>query len=231
MPAKTKNTKTPKSKASLESIQKDQQKERKILGSIMRQEQYSKWMLIAIIVLLLLLILFAGYATDWLRGLKKDDVGTTGIKTSLDSATTANESTAGSTNSGSGSGSTGGGGTTTTGSNTGSTSTTNTGTTSTARESTNTTTNSSTTNNSSTTTNNNTTTPAEQESKLLNLYADTSIGETISSVLNDASLLGVSKECRNEVLIQVCDFRDGDLLVTTRNLLGTGLITSITKNF
>jgi hypothetical protein len=230
MPAKTKNTKTPKTKASLESIQKDQQKERKLLGSIMRQEQYSKWLLIAIIVLLLLLILFAGYATDWLRGLKKDDTGTTGIKTSLDSATTPNESTADSANSGGG-GSTGGGGTTTTGSNTGSTSTTNTGTTSTARESTSATTNNSTTNNSSTTTNNNTTTPTEQESKLLNLYADTSIGETISSVLNDASLLGVSKECRNEVLIQVCDFRDGDLLVTTKNLLGTGLITSITKNF
>ena len=186
-----------------------------------------KWLLIGVIILLLLLILLAGYATDWLNGVSKD-AATKSPTTSLD-ASTSDDGTTGGT--GTDTATTGTTGTTTTGTNTSgtATNTTGTGTTTnnTSRESSNT---SSTTNNNTSTTTN-TTTTTSPSSGLLSLYADSSAGDSISDVLNNAALLGVSKDCRNEVLIQVCDFTDGNFTVTTKNLLGTGLVTSVTKDF
>lgn len=221
----------PKKLSILEKIQQNQRKEDKMMADMSRKERLMKWLLIGVLILLLLLILFAGYATDWLKGVNKDSANDTktGISTTNDAATSPDGTTTGTT-----------GGTDTTGtstngtstnrsntSNTSSTGTTGTNSSNTNRESTS----STTTNNTSTTTNNNTTTPTTPSSGLLSLYTDSSVGDTISSILNNASLLGISKQCHNEVLIQVCEFQEGDRIVTVKNLLGTGIVTSVLKNF
>jgi len=206
-------------KVGLDAIAKDQRQERKLIGDMIKRERIMKWILIGIAILLLLLILFLGYATDWLKGISKDDaVGTTGISAANDANTTPNGTA--------GTGSTGTNGTTNNGSTTGTSSTNTTGTNSsnTSKETSST---STTTNN---TTTNNTTTPTPSSS-LLSLYTDSSVGDNISGLLDNASLLGISKTCHTEVLIQVCDFTDGNATITTKNLLGTGIVTSITKDF
>jgi cytoskeletal protein RodZ len=233
---KKNTTKPVKKETELAQIERKQKSQQKLLTALQRREDWMKWLILALIILILLLILFFGYATDWTRGLRKD--ATTSTDAGLDSLKSSGGGTTSTSGSGSGSTATtpdtgGTGGTsntsrtsTNTGTNNGSTST-NTG--STTRESSNT---STTTNN--TTTNNNTTTPStpQPNSGLLDLYANASVGDNVSSILDRLpSLVGVSKTCHNEVLIQVCDFTDGNATITTKNLLGTGILTSITKDF
>jgi cytoskeletal protein RodZ len=222
MPNKTKNIK-PKKAASMADLQKEQRNEQRMITRMVKNEQFMKWLLIGVIILLLLLILFAGYATDWLRGLSKDSTsGTDGVTTTQDAATGADGTTGtGATGTSTGTGST----------NTSNTGSTNTGTKSSDSSNTSKETTSTTTNNSSTTNNN--TTSTTPSSGLLSLYSDSSVGDNVSDILKNASLLGVSQDCHDELLIQVCDFTDGsgNLSVTTKNLLGTGILTSVTKNF
>jgi hypothetical protein len=213
------NTRT----SELSKLEKNQSKQQRLIGSLTKREEWMKWAIVALSVLVLFLILFFGYATDWGHGLSKDsDVDGTG--TSLDAAKTADGTGTGASTLGtSGSNGTSTNGSSGTSSNAAKTNSAD----NTAKESTST----STTNNSTTTTNN-TTTPTTPTSGLLPLYLDTSIGDNISTVVDSlSSLPGVSQTCHNELLIQVCDFTDGALTVTTKNLLGTGIITSIVKNF
>jgi len=220
-------------KTNMVQVESELKKDRKLISKMNNREQIMKWALIILAVILLLLVLFAGYATDWMRGLNKDSNSVSPTSSQMNGA--SGRTTTGATGSGS---------STTTSNNGGSTDASKTGATSGSTTNTSGTKNtSSTTNNSSkeststssntsmtdTTTNNNTTT--QPSSGLLSLYADSSVGSNISSLLNNASLLGISKNCRNEILIQVCDFTDGNATVTSKNLLGTGIVTSITKDF
>jgi hypothetical protein len=201
----------------LAKVEQKQQRQQKLLDTMEKRERWMKWVIIGLIVLVLLLILFLGYATDWTKGLHKD--AATNTPTALDSASLPS----GGTQSGA---STVGGSNGSNGSNGGSSAngtTTNSGT---AKETTNTS-----TSNTSTTTNNTTTPAGNPSSGLLSLYSDTSAGDNISQVLDQASTLeGVTKVCHTELLVQVCDFTDGVVTVTTKNLLGSGLITSVTNN-
>lgn len=212
-------------KDELSKIEKGQRQQQRMLDTMRQREDWMRWLLVALIIIVILLILFFGYATDWTKGLRKDaatgatnDAATTaaGTDTSANSATPSTTGSTGTgTNTGTSTGSTSNTGTT-------GTSSTTTGTNSTSKES------SSTTNNSTTT--NNTTTPATTDnSGLLNLYANSSVGDNISSILDNLPA-NVNKTCHTELLVQVCDLTEGALTVTTKNLLGTGIVTSITKN-
>jgi hypothetical protein len=91
----------------------------------------------------------------------------------------------------------------------------------------------------STTTTNNTTTntttttqPAAPSSGLLNLYADSSAGDSIDGVVQQAKLLGLSADCEDHIVVQVCVFTDENgNQVITKNLRGTDMLSSVTKNF
>jgi hypothetical protein len=202
-------------------------KQRSLLERYKHQDTRLKWALGGAGALIVLLLLLLGFATDWTTGLRKDKTTKDGtpISSNLDALRSQNGT--GTNGDGSGTGSTGGtggngGSSTTPGSNTSTT--------------TNTTTpgSSTTTTNNSTTTNNTTTTnppSTPQPSGLLSLYANSSVGDSINDILTRGSLLGISGQCHTDILIQVCDFVDGDATVTIKNLLGTGLVTSITKNF
>jgi cytoskeletal protein RodZ len=213
----------------MESIKKEQRQERQMIADINAKERLMKWLLIAVIILLLLLILFAGYATDWLRGVNKDET-VTPVNSSLDSVKDAANGSAATGTASEAS-------TTGVATNTGTTDTTNASNNSRASESSSTSrdsTTTTTTNN--TTTNNPSPTPAptpnpQPNPGLLSLYADSSVGGNIESILENAQLLGLSKSCRTSVLIQICEITDGTLTVTTKNLLGTGIVTSLTKDF
>lgn len=215
----------PKKKTELSQLEKKQRSQQRMMENIDKKERILKWAAIGLLILLLLLFLFVGYATDWMKGVHKDSaVGTTTtpIQGSLDSAkgtTTGTDTPA-----------TDASGTSTTRTNSGTNTQTNNNTGTTAKETNTTNTNTSRTD---TVTNNNTTTttPAAAQKGILSLYANSSVGDDISQLLDSSQLLGVSKSCRNEILIQICEFTQDDLLITTKNLLGTGLITSITKNF
>lgn len=230
MATKQKTVKSPKSeKGGLAQVQKEQRAERKMLADMASKERLMQWLMVGVVVLLLLLLLFFGYATDWLRGLSKDSASTP-VTSTLDSASSTNTPGSDAAGANGGATNTGTGATRATGTNTTTNTTTTPGTgTSSTNTSRDTSTSNSTTNNSTTT--NNTTTPTQPSPGLLSLYADTSAGGDIASVINQAQLLGISKDCRTDILIQVCNFSDGNLSVTTRNLLGTGIVTSVTKNF
>lgn len=207
------------SKGTLDQLEKGQRKQQRLLDKMQQREDWMRWLIIGLIILLILLILFFGYATDWTKGLRKDaattnDAGTTSATGSgTDSTSTTPAGT------GSGSGSTGSNNT-----GTNSTGSTTTGTNSTSKESSTSSTN---TSNTSTTTNN-TTTPSDNA--ITSLYKSISVGETISSVLDQVPA-GVSTTCHTDILVQICDFTEDGLTVTTKNLLGSGLITSVTNNF
>jgi hypothetical protein len=211
MATKTKNAKKvqgPK-QASLDAIQKEQLRERRMMSNLNNKAQLTRWLLIAVIVLILLLLLFFGYATDWLRGLHKDSTVTpvsSSLDASKDASTSADPSSKESVSDTSSNGTTG----------------KSTSTNSTSHDSTfSTTTN-------STTTNNSTTPPS---SGILNLYGDSNAGDNIDTVLSQADQLGLTKTCHTEILVQVCDITDGVNTITTKNLIGSGTVTSITKNF
>jgi hypothetical protein len=207
-----------KVKPELAKVAEREKRQERLLKTYKKHERWMKWVIIGLIILVLLLILLAGYATDWTRGLNKDSsYKSTPLATSLDAVSgegdtdTANQVTNGT-------------GTTTRTTNGQSNNSTNT-----AKETTN---NSTTTVRETTTNNNNNPTdPSTPSNALINLYTETNAGDNIDGILDLANGLGLTIECQNDILIQTCRFIDGDLTITTKNLLGTGIITSITKNF
>lgn len=199
----------------VESNNKKDQRQKRLLEAYRKKQAWMKWAIIAGVVIILLLLLLLGLATDWTRGLRKDtvDTGGTPINSSLDSlqadgATPANTATVGT--------------------DTATNNRTATGGTNTVTERSSSTTNTSTTTNNTTT---NTVPGSQTGGGLVQLYGDTAVGDDLTEVFGDADLLSVSKECRTEVVIQVCDFREGDRLMTVRSIAGTDIITGITKNF
>ncbi len=164
-----------------------------------------KWVIATAVIVVLLLLLLLGFATDWTRGLHGSSSGTTPISSNLDSLHSGTTTTTPANTSG-------GGGTNST---------------STGEHSSTTTTNNSTT----TTTNNGGTTPGQPSSGLLGLLSGISIGDNINDVTKQANLLGIAASCHTDVLIQTCTFDDGSGTITTKDIAGTGVITSVTKNF
>lgn len=200
-------------------------KQKKLIDSLRKEEKWMKWAILGALIVVLLLLLFIGYATDWMTGLKGSS--STPLSSTLDSSsqkagTGTTNPVAGSTNTGT---------TSNQGSTSGSNQRTATGTntaTDTTRSNTSTT-NSSTTNN--TTTNTTTPAPATPSNGLVSLYTDSTIGEPINNILNRAQSLGIAGTCTDGLLITDCTFAVGDYRITTKNLLGTGIVTSILKNF
>jgi len=188
-----------------------------LLDKYKRQDKRLKWAVGTAGVIIVLLILVLGFATDWTAGLRKDKTTKNGVPVSsaLDSAHTSTSGTDST-------------GTTT---DTGSTSTTTRGTTSTTTNSTtnNTTTNNTTNNPNPTPTPTPTPTPSDP---LLNLYANADAGNTLGSVQQLANSLGLGNgDCSTDLLIQTCIFNNGSQNVTVKSVVGTGLVTSIVKNF
>ncbi|HSX06515.1 MAG TPA: hypothetical protein VLG92_02240 [Candidatus Saccharimonadia bacterium] len=182
-----------------------------LLDKYKRQDKRLKWVVSIASVVIVLLIILLGFATDWTRGLRKDKttLGNTPIASTLGSTSDTALNTAGTS------------GTT----NSGSTSDTTHHTTSTT---TNTTTNNTTT--STTPPNPGSGTPTSPD-PLLSLYSDTAPGDSVNNTIHLASSLGLGSDCSTDVLIQTCTFNAGSRSVTTKNLLGTGLVSSVTKNF
>jgi len=73
--------------------------------------------------------------------------------------------------------------------------------------------------------------PADPQSALLSLYGSSSAGNNIDDVLHNATQLGISGTCSTQLLVQTCTFTQGSNTVTIKNLLGTGIVTSVIKNF
>ncbi|HTE57937.1 MAG TPA: hypothetical protein VK694_04290 [Verrucomicrobiae bacterium] len=194
------------------SIIQAETRQKEKIKKLKKSQMWMKRGIIAALIVILLLLLLLGYATDWTKGLRKDKT-TTPISSNLDSLQGA-DGAAGAANGGGGTGTN-----TRTGTNTGTTS--NTGTT---REGTSTT---STTNN--TTTTNPATPTTNQPGVLETLLAQVNAGDTIDDAKTLANSLGVQVGCTQNLIIQTCEFSDGTSTVSTKNLLGTGLITSVIR--
>ncbi len=193
------------------SILKTEMKQKNQIKKLKAREHWMKWLIGVALIAILLLLLLLGYATDWTRGLRKDDTITpTDLTSSLDSldGASAADGASGGTD----------GGATSSGQNTSNA----------IRETTN---QNSTTEKTTTTTNNTTTPSAPPSSNLLSLYNDTGAGDNINEVIDRAEGLGVGVICEDQLLIQVCTFsQDGNSFVT-KNLLGSDTVTSILDNF
>lgn len=187
------------------SIIQAETRQKEQIKKLKKSQMWMKRGIIAALIVILLLLLLLGYATDWTKGLRKDKTATTPISSNLDSLQGAD-----------GAGGAGAGGTRT-GTNTGTS--TNTGTT---REGTSTT-----TTNNTTTTNPGTTT--NQSGILETLLGQINAGDSIDEAKNLANSLGVQVSCTQNLVVQTCEFSDGTSTVATKNLLGTGLITSIIR--
>lgn len=212
-----------KIKEQLEKTKKRERKQEKEITAMRQQERWTK-IIGAVIVVLLLLLLLAGYMTDWLAGISKDSTlkDLTPTSAAGNASTSANE--ANSTNGDS----TGTTSNTSADNGTKTNSSTNSSTSNTTRESSSA---STTTNNNTTTTTNNTAT-TQQPSGIVTLYSDTSVGETLDSAKSAASSLGIVPVCHVEALVvDVCVFTQNGSSVTTKSVVGTGLITSVIKNF
>lgn len=205
-------------------------RQKKLIDHLRKEENWMKWGILAALIVVLLLLLFIGYVTDWTAGLKS---GSTPLSSTLDTSTQPASSTPPNSNNPGSTGTT----------NTGSTgTTTNTGSSSNQRANTGTSTTtdtnrSSTTNNTTNTTNTTTTTtppptvPATPPAGLLSLYADSSVGEPLVNLLRRATSAGISASCTDGLLVTDCTFAVGEYKITTKSLLGTGLLTSVLKNF
>ena len=189
-----------------------QRQQKQLLSQYRHNEELLKWVIVVAITAILLLLLLLGFATDWGRGLHKDSVNmpvTTGGGSGTLNSETADAAPAAKTS--------GGGGSSTS-------STTGTGTTHTDSTTTNTT--------STTTTNNGTTQPNSGPLQtLLNFYNGTSVGDNIKDVLKQANGLGIATDCHTDIVIQTCTFDQNGATVTTKDIAGTGIITSVTKGF
>lgn len=188
-----------------------------LIHHLKKEETVMKWALVAAGIIILLLLLYIGYATDWMKGLKTDS-DTNPVSTSLDSSKTGDGS---GTDTGSTNGTQG----------TSGTSRTTTNTTTNGQPGTNTTTNNSTTERTSTntTTNNTTTTPppADSSNALIDLYADTNVGDSLDTIIARAAQLNIGVDCQDLLLVRTCTLTAGDAKVQIRGLLSTGLVTSI----
>ncbi len=190
-------------------------KQKKVIKDLREKEHWMKWGLIAALIIILLLLLFIGYATDWMAGLRKDS-SVTPVSSTLDSSKQG---------SGAGESSSTPNGTATQNSTSG------TGRSATSDTNRSSTTTNSTTNNSTTTNTTTPNTPATPPDSLLSLYTDSNVGTSINDLVSRANSLGISSSCSDGVLVSECTFSVGDFDITTKNLLGTGLVTSILKNF
>lgn len=191
-------------------------RQKKLIDRLKKEENWMKWGLFGALIIILLLLLFIGYATDWMAGLRKDS-SVTPLSSTLDSTTQGADAGTG-TGSNPTQGSTSSQGST---ANTGTKSSTDT--TRSSNTSTNTTTNN--------TTNTTTPTPTTPPNSLLNLYTDSNVGTSIDDLISRANGLGVDVACADGLLVTDCTFSVGDYKITTKSLLGTGLTTSILKNF
>lgn len=227
MPSKNKKV----ARHHMSDSEKKERAQQKLINAYKRQQKWLMWAGIVILILILFLLLVAWYSYDWGNDSTKD-----ALKQNTPTTTTKQSGSGTTSGSGSATGTAGGnggsGGTTTTGSG-GASTADGTNTASTSSEESSSTNNSSTTNNSTTTnnttTNNNT---ADQPEGLLTLYADSNVGDTLDSVLSNASSLGLGTDCRIElVVVRVCDIAEGDNVVTVKSLITNDLVTSITKNF
>ncbi len=219
--AKTKTTSTNTARAQTDSRKVENQQKRRI-ADLKKQDHRLKWATGIACVAVLLLLLLLGVATDWTRGLKSATPITSSLDTLRSSDGTGTSGGGSSDTTGSAS-STGSGGSNGTNGSNGANDTSGGGST--------TTTNSSTTSNTSSTTNNSTTTPPPSNG-LLSLFADSGVGDNIDNITSKSQILGVSKNCHTDILVQVCDFSDGSgNTMTVRDIVGTGVVTGITKNF
>ena len=233
MPSKSKK----QTQHHMSSGEKKERAQQKLINGYKRQQRWLMWAGIVILVLILFLLMVAWYSYGWGNDSTKDALkqNTPTTSTGTKSGTGTVSGTTGTSGNGGNGGSGGGGTSTTTGGGTTTTGTTdnNTNTSTEERSSstnTSTTTNNSSTTNNSTTTNNNTTT--QPSNGLLSVYSDTNVGETLDSLFNRVSGLGLSANCRIElVVVKVCDVAEGDNVVTIKALVTDNLITSITRNF
>ena len=194
-------TKSQKSSADLKKIEQKQERQQKTIQKLEKKERFMKWLAVGVLILILLALLTAGYATDWTRGLKKNASLGNQVEGGLEAAGQPVSKTDSSTN--------------TTGT--------------TAKE----TSTSTTTNNSSTTTDNNDTTTDPNKNlidSLISLYNDTSVGGNVDDLIARAQALGIDVNCGNELLIQNCTFTAAGESIATKNILGTGTITSLLDN-
>jgi len=173
----------------------------KLIEKLKKKEHWMKWAIIAALIIILLLLLFVGYATDWMSGLNKN--ATTPLSTQLDTTSTQNGASPTPTS----------GGSTTTTTNPGSSTTTNTS-----------------------TTNNTTTTsqppPTSQPPSNLKILLDElNAGDNIQTAINRANELGVGVDCTDNLLVKECTFRSGNETISTKSILGTGMITSVLPSF
>jgi len=202
-------------KTSKEELAKKRQN--KLIQHLKKEDSILKWALVAAGIIILLLILYIGYATDWIAGIKTDS-STQPIILTPNSSKTA---TTGTDTSG-GTGSTG-----TSNTDSSHTSTTNSGTTGTSSTTNNTTKETTTT----TTTNNNTGTDStlldDASSALVKLYDGTKVGDSLDTIINKATSLGIGVDCQDLLLVRTCTLTAGDTKVQVRGLLSTGIVTSL----
>ena len=191
-------------------------RQNKLIQHLKKEDSILKWALVAAGIIILLLLLYIGYATDQIAGIKTDSSTQPIILTPNSSKAATDTDT----------GSTGGTGTSSTG--TSNTSRTNTGTTGT-----NSTTNNTTKETTTTTTNNNTTTGTDStilddaSSALVKLYNGTKVGDSLDTIINRATDLGIGVDCQDLLLVRTCTLTAGDAKVQVRGLLSTGIVTSL----
>lgn len=215
-------------KTQLTKLAAKEKKEQKLIRLYKKQQTWVKWGLIVAIILLLLWMLAFGYASNWWQGPGKASIKETTPTSSTHKAADKTPASSSRINGGGQSGSS------STGTSDSQRSTNSDSNSSSDTDRSSSTTNRSTTNNSSTTTNNTNNTGSDDSSlveDLTGFYGGLKVGDTIDSVLARADALDIDYDC-NIVLIAVqeCNFGVGDVKVTTRNLLGTNLLTSIIPN-
>lgn len=192
--------------ANIKKIQSKQQRQEKQLDHYKREARWVTWAAIIILLLIIFFVGSMGYASNWWQNpTRTSQFSPYAADTPQEQASNATETTS--------NGGDSGGSSTTTRPSTSSTSTTN-----------------STTNNTTTTTTTNLSSP-KPSNGLLTLIAQTATGENINDVINQAKELGVTYNCRTELLVQVCEFSDGPFTFTTKNLVTNLGITGISTNF
>jgi hypothetical protein len=195
-------------KTSKEELAKKRQN--KLIQHLKKEDSILKWALVAAGIIILLLLLYIGYATDWIAGIKTDSSTQPIILTPNSSKTATGTDT----------GSTGGTGT----NNTSRTNTGTTGTNSTTNNTTKETTTTTTTNN---TTGTDSTVLDDTSSALVKLYNGTKVGDSLDTIINRATDLGIGVDCQDMLLVRTCTLTAGDSKVQVRGLLSTGTVTSL----
>ncbi len=194
----------------LSAIEKKERKQQKLLNKYRQEHKWMLWGGSIVLILVVFLLLSFADANNWGRSdnLRNAGFGSSGtgaedtVDTSIDSV--GGIATNGATKS-------------STGSNSKETS-----------SSSNTT---STTNNATTTTTNNSSNDGKPSSSLLSLSSGISNGDGLSSITAQAQNLGLQTTCRTDILaVKVCDFSDSTGTITTKSLLGSDAITSVTSS-